>query len=131
MTRHDRGRFALLGFPATFNGIAMLLVAFNATFRIGTGYRWVGFQRAFNDVFAHPPVMMQAVIIGYGDFVILVEDERPGLDQPQFLGRFLQGTLGQPLDQGEIEGLALFTEMQVSFLPFSLLLTGLMPEKGS
>lgn len=41
MKRHDRARFAMLGVPATFNGLAMLLVAFNATFRIGTGYRWL------------------------------------------------------------------------------------------
>lgn len=41
MKRHDRARFAVLGLPATFNGLAMLLVAFNATFRSGMGYRWL------------------------------------------------------------------------------------------
>ncbi len=41
MKRYDRARFAILGVPATFNGLAMLVVGFNATFRTGIGYRWL------------------------------------------------------------------------------------------
>ncbi|MEP7156459.1 MAG: hypothetical protein ABI905_11845 [Betaproteobacteria bacterium] len=33
--------FALLGLPAIVNALAMLVVAFNTTFRMGSGYRWL------------------------------------------------------------------------------------------
>lgn len=41
MSRHSRAQYALLGLPATLNALALLLVAFNATFRTGLGNRFV------------------------------------------------------------------------------------------
>ncbi|MBL8524382.1 MAG: DUF805 domain-containing protein [Betaproteobacteria bacterium] len=41
MSRHSRAQYALLGLPATLNTLALLLVAFNATFRTGLGNRFV------------------------------------------------------------------------------------------
>jgi uncharacterized membrane protein YhaH (DUF805 family) len=38
LTRHDRARFALLGLPALLNALAMLIVAFNVSFRASSGY---------------------------------------------------------------------------------------------
>lgn len=41
MRRHDRTRYALFGLPATINTVVLLLVAFNASFRHNSGYRFV------------------------------------------------------------------------------------------
>ncbi len=41
MRRIGRAHFAFLGVPATINALAMLVVSFNSTFRIGSGYTWL------------------------------------------------------------------------------------------
>lgn len=41
MKRIGRAHFALVGVPATINALAMLVVSFNSTFRIGSGYTWL------------------------------------------------------------------------------------------
>lgn len=41
MKRIGRAHFALVGVPATINTLAMLVVSFHSTFRVGSGYTWL------------------------------------------------------------------------------------------
>jgi uncharacterized membrane protein YhaH (DUF805 family) len=41
LNRHNRRQFALLGLPAIINTLILLVVAFQVSFRVNSGYRWL------------------------------------------------------------------------------------------
>jgi hypothetical protein len=60
-------------------------------------------------------MVVDTIVIQYGDLVVLIQNQRPGLGQTQFLAALREGRGRQPFDKPQVVVPAQFTKRLILF----------------